>query len=272
MAHNLLKGKRGIIFGALNEESIAWQIAKKCHEEGAIFTLTNKPASLRLGKLRELAACTDAKVIPAEITELNDLTNLIRASIQHLGGKIDFVLHSVGMSRNIRNNSPYTDISYDHYIETLNVSAISLHKVVHSLISLGALNEYESIVGMTYIGSQRTFHGYTDMSDAKALLESVARNFGVDLGKNLKGRINTISQSPTPSSAGSGIKNFSDFYTFAELASPLGNASAAECADFCVMMFSDYTRKITMQTLYHDGGFSSVGLSERISALLPDKK
>jgi enoyl-[acyl-carrier protein] reductase I len=269
MANNILQGKKGIIFGALNEESIAWHIAQKCHEEGATFVLTNKPASIRLGNLDKLAAITGSKIIPAEIVELDDLEKLITGSMEHLGGKIDFVLHSVGMSKNIRKNTSYDNISYDYLTETLDVSAISLHKVVHTLVSMNALNEYASIIAMTYIASQRTFHGYTDMSEAKALLESITRNFGVYLGKNIKARINAISQSPTPSAAGAGINNFSDFYTFAQLISPLGNASAADCGDFCAMMFSDYTRKITMQTLYHDGGFSSVGLSEQIAALLP---
>ncbi len=269
MANNILTGKKGLIFGALNEESIAWQIAKKCHEEGATFVLTNKPSSIRLGKLSELAELTNSKMIPAEITETDDLKRLITETLNHLGGRIDFALHSVGMSRNIRKNTPYDSISYEYLTETLDVSAISLHKLVQTLISLDALNEYASIIAMTYIASQRTFHGYTDMAEAKALLESITRNFGVYLGEYKKVRINAISQSPTLSAAGAGISNFSDFYTYAELMSPLGNATAAECADFCAMMFSDYTRKVTMQTLYHDGGFSSVGLGKHIAKLLP---
>jgi enoyl-[acyl-carrier protein] reductase I len=269
MSNNILIGKKGLIFGALNEESIAWQIATKCHEEGATFVLTNKPSSIRLGKLNELAETTNSKIIPAEITDTEDLKRLITETLNHLDGKIDFVLHSVGMSRNIRKNTPYDILSYEHLTETLDISAISLHKLVQMLISLDALNENASIIAMTYVASQRTFHGYTDMSDAKALLESITRNFGVHLGEYKKVRINAISQSPTPSAAGSGINNFSDFYDYAELMSPLGNATAAECAEFCAMMFSDYTRKVTMQTLYHDGGFSSVGLSERIAKLLP---
>jgi enoyl-[acyl-carrier protein] reductase I len=269
MAHGLLKGKKGIIFGALNEESIAWQVAKKCSEEGAEYTLTNKAAALRLGDLNTLSEQTGSLIIPADVTDLNDLSNLVTQSVKHLGGKLDFVLHSVGMSKNIRKNTPYQDLSYSGMTETLDISALSFHKLVHTLVDLDALNENASIAAMTFIAAQRTFHGYTDMTEAKALLECIARNFGVYLGKHKKCRINTISQSPTPSSAGSGIANFSDFYNYAALMSPLGNASASDCADFCVMMFSDYTRKVTMQTLYHDGGFSSVGLSEGIAALLP---
>ncbi len=268
MANNILEGKRGIIFGALNNESIAWQVAKKCHEEGATIVLTNKAASIRMGELDQLAAQTNSKIIPADATVIEDLEKMIIESIEYLGGKIDFVLHSVGMSRNIRKTIPYEDLSYTFLTETLDVSAISLHKTVKALISTDALNEHSSILALTYIAAQRTFPGYTDMAQAKALLESITRSFGSYLGKHKKARINTISQSPTLTSAGSGIKNFIDFHSFGELMSPLGNATSEECANYCAMMFSDYTRKVTMQNLFHDGGFSSVGLSEEIASLL----
>ena len=273
MEHKILSGKRGIIFGALNEESIAWHIAEKCFKAGATFTLTNKPAALRIGNLQNLADRTQSTIIPAEITDMESLDNLVRESVQVLGGPIDFVLHSVGMSRNIRKQVPYQSLSYQHLFETLDVSAVSLHRIIKALLEDEKfLNEHASIVSMSYIASQRTFKGYTDMAEAKALLESITRNFGPFLAKAKKARINAISQSPTLTSAGSGISNFSDFYDFAELTSPLGNASAEECANLCTMMFSDYTRKVTMQTIYHDGGFSSVGLSESIAACLPTNK
>ncbi|MFT5778852.1 MAG: enoyl-[acyl-carrier protein] reductase I [Crocinitomicaceae bacterium] len=269
MSNNILKGKKGIIFGALNTESIAWQVAQKCHDEGATFVLTNTAASIRMGELAKLADYTNSLIIPADASNVEDLEKLVKESIEHLGGKVDFVLHSVGMSRNIRKQLPYQDISYNFLSETLDVSAISLHKLVRALIDTDALNEHASILAMTYIAAQRTFPGYSDMAQAKALIESIARSFGSYLAKHKKARINVISQSPTLTSAGSGIKNFVDFHAFGELMSPLGNATAEECADYCATLFSDYTRKVTMQTLYHDGGFSSVGLSEKMAALLP---
>lgn len=265
MAYNLLKGKRGIIFGALDEKSMAWQVALKCHEEGATFTLSNAPIALRMGKINELAAaCGQATVIGADATSLSDLEAVFTQSIEILGGKIDFVLHSIGMSPNVRKKVPYTDTSYENFFKTIDVSALSFHKVMQTAVKLDALNEWASVVGLSYIAAQRAFPGYNDMSDAKALLESIARTFGYQYGFKKKVRVNTISQSPTLTTAGSGVEGFNAFFHYAEKMSPLGNASAEECANYCITLFSDLTRKVTMQNLFHDGGFSFTGVSEQI--------
>ena len=261
MAYNLLKGKRGIIFGALDEKSMAWQVALKCHEEGAVFTLSNAPIALRMGKINELAAqCNQAVVIGADATSLTDLEQVFTQSMEVLGGKIDFVLHSIGMSPNVRKNIPYYETSYENFQKTLDISALSFHKVMQSAMKLDALNEWASVVGLSYIAAQRTFPGYNDMADAKALLESIARSFGFQYGFKKKVRVNTISQSPTKTTAGSGVSGFDAFFHYAEKLSPLGNATAEECADYCVTLFSDLTRKVTMQNLFHDGGFSFTGV------------
>jgi enoyl-[acyl-carrier protein] reductase I len=265
MAYNLLKGKRGIIFGALDEKSMAWQIALKCFEEGATFTLSNAPIALRMGKINELsAACGNAVVLGADATSLEDLENVFTNSMEILGGKIDFVLHSIGMSPNVRKNIPYTETNYDNFLKTVDISALSFHKVMQSAMKLDALNEWASVVGLSYIAAQRTFPGYNDMSDAKALLESIARSFGFQYGFKKKVRVNTVSQSPTKTTAGSGVAGFDAFYHYAEKLSPLGNASAEECADYVVTLFSDLTRKVTMQNLFHDGGFSFTGVSTEL--------
>jgi len=261
MAYNLLKGKRGIITGALDENSIAWKVAQRCHQEGATFTLTNAPVAMRMGELNKLAEETGAKIIPADATSVEDLTKLYTESMEVLGGKIDFVLHSIGMSVNIRKNIPYTELNYDFFNKGIDVSALSFHKMLATAYKLDALNEHASVIGLSYIAAQRTYPFYTDMADIKAMLESIARTFGYHYGKAKKVRVNTISQSPTKTSAGSGIKGFGDFFEFAELQSPLGNASADQCADYCVSLFSDLTRMVTMQNLYHDGGYSSTGAS-----------
>ena len=262
--YNLLKGKRGIIFGALDPNSIAWKVAKRCHEEGATFTLTNAPVAMRLGAINDLAKECNAQVIPADATLIPDLENLFSKSIEILGGKIDFVLHSIGMSPNVRKNKPYTDIDYDYYHKTLDISAMSLHKTLQSAMKLDAINEWGSVVGLTYIAAQRVFPDYNDMADAKSTLESIARSFGYHYGKLKKVRINTISQSPTKTTAGSGVKGFDGFFNYAELMSPLGNASAEACANYCVSLFSDLTRMVTMQNLFHDGGFSYTGISKEV--------
>lgn len=264
MANNLLQGKRGIIFGALDENSIAWQVALKAKEQGASFTLTNAPVALRFGKINELAEQCGAEVIPADATSLEDLENLVNKSVEVLGGKLDFVLHSIGMSLNVRKNKDYPDINYDFYQKTLDISAGSFHKVIQTCRRLDALNDWSSVLALSYIAAQRAFPGYNDMADAKALLESIARSYGYYLGREKKVRVNTISQSPTYTTAGSGVKGFDQFYTYADKVSPLGNASAEDCANFCVVMFSDMTRMITMQNLYHDGGFSSTGVSDEV--------
>ncbi|MGB0404001.1 MAG: enoyl-ACP reductase FabI [Salibacteraceae bacterium] len=264
MSINLLKGKRGIIFGALDEHSIAWKVAQKAHEEGATFTLTNAPIAMRMGKINDLAAECDAQIIPADATSLEDLENLFTKSVEILGGPLDFVLHSIGMSPNVRKQRAYTDLNYDYFKKTLDVSALSLHKVLQTAYKLDALNEWGSVVGLTYIAAQRTFPDYSDMAEAKATLESIARSFGYHYGNKKKVRVNTISQSPTATTAGTGVKGFNDFISFADKMSPLGNAGAEDCANYCLSMFSDYTRYVTMQNLFHDGGFSQMGISAEV--------
>ncbi len=265
MSYQLLKGKKGIIFGALDERSIAWKTALRCVDEGAQIVLTNAPIALRMGKINELAKlCNDAPVIPADATSVEDIENLLQKSMETFGGKVDFILHSVGMSPNVRKSIPYTNTNYDNFLKTLDISALSLHKVLQSAMKLDAINEWGSVVALSYIAAQRTFPGYNDMAEAKALLESIARSFGYHYGFAKKVRVNTISQSPTITTAGSGVSGFDAFYDYADKMSPLGNAPADDCANFCATMFSDYTRMITMQNLFHDGGFSYTGVSQSI--------
>ena len=245
----------------MNDKSIAWKVAEKAHEEGAEFVLTNAPIALRMGTIDELAEKCNAQVIPADATNLEDLENLITKSMEILGGKVDFILHSIGMSPNVRKGYKYDELKYELYHKTLDVSAFSLHKILSVARRLDAINEWGSVVALSYVAAQRTFYGYNDMADAKSILESIARSFGYIYGRDKKIRINTISQSPTPTTAGSGVKGFDKLVDYSERMSPLGNATASECADFCVTMFSDLTRKITMQNIFHDGGFSSMGMS-----------
>lgn len=268
MGYNLLKGKRGIIFGALNSSSIAWKVAEHAVAEGAEIVLTNTPVSLRMGEINHLAEVCNAPVIAADATSVEDLESLIDQAMEHFGGKIDFVLHSVGMSPNVRKSIPYQQLNYTFLDKTLDISALSFHKLMQVLYNKQAMNEWGSIVALSYLAAQRTFVGYGDMADAKALLESITRSFGSIFGKEFKVRVNTISQSPTPTTAGMGVAGMDSMLRFADAMSPLGNASAEECADYCVTLFSDLTRKVTMQNLYHDGGFSSMGLSEEAFNLL----
>jgi len=261
MAYQLLKGKRGIIFGALDSKSIAWKVAEKAHEEGAIFTLSNTPTALRFGELDELAAKCNAEVIPADATSVKDLTHVFERSQEVLGGKVDFVLHSIGMSLNVRKKRVYNDLNYEYLTKTLDISAISFHKMLQIAFKMDAINEWGSVVALSYVAAQRTLYGYNDMADAKALLESIARSFGYIYGRERKIRVNTISQSPTKTTAGSGVKGFDGLIDFTERMSPLGNATAEECADYAITLFSDLTKKVTMQNLFHDGGFSSMGMS-----------
>ena len=263
MAYNLLKGKRGIIFGALNDMSIAWKVAEKAVEEGAIITLSNTPVAVRMGDVSKLGEKLGAEVIPADATNVEDLEMVFEKSMEVLGGKIDFVLHSIGMSPNVRKKRLYDDIDYDLLNKTLDISAISFHKMIQAAKKLDAIADHGSIVALSYIAAQRTMFGSNDMADAKALLESIARSFGYIYGREKQVRINTISQSPTQTTAGSGVKGMSSLMDFANRMSPLGNATADECADYCIVMFSDLTRKVTMQNLFHDGGFSSMGMSLR---------
>ena len=263
MSYNLLKGKRGIVFGALNDMSIAWKVAERAVEEGAIITLSNTPLAVRMGTTNELAEKLNAKLIPADATSVEDLEQVFAQSMEVLGGKIDFVLHSIGMSPNVRKKRTYDDLDYSLLNTTLDISAISFHKMIQVAKKMDAISEWGSVVALTYMASQRTMFGYNDMADAKAMLESIARSFGYIYGREHNVRVNTISQSPTLTTAGSGIKGFDGLVDFSERMSPLGNASADDCANYCMVMFSDLTKKVTMQNLFHDGGFSSMGMSYR---------
>jgi enoyl-[acyl-carrier protein] reductase I len=264
MSNNLLANKRGIIFGALDEQSIAWKVALKAHEQGANFVLSNAPVALRLGEINKLAEQCGSIVIPADATSVEDLDNLITQATEHLGGPFDFVLHSIGMSPNVRKGKSYTDVNYEWFQKTLDISALSLHKVLQTCMKRNAISEWGSVVALTFIASQVAFPGYGDMADAKATLESIVRSFGYYYGNEKKVRVNSVSQSPTLTTAGSGIKGFESFMQFAEKMSPLGNAPAEDCANYCITLFSDLTRYVTMQNLFHDGGFSKVGVSERL--------
>jgi enoyl-[acyl-carrier protein] reductase I len=264
MSNNLLKGKKGIIFGALNSDSIAWKVAEQCHEQGAEFVLTNAPIAMRMGEINELAEKTGSQIIPADATSMEDLENLFSQAMEILGGKLDFVLHSIGMSVNVRKGRHYTDQNYDFTVKGMDVSAMSFHKTMQTAWKMEAMNDYGSILALSYIAAQRTFPDYNDMADNKALLESIARSFGYHFGVRNKVRVNTISQSPTMTTAGSGVKGFDGFFKYADEISPLGNASADDCAAYCVTLFSDLTRSVTMQNLFHDGGFSNTGVSEKV--------
>ncbi|CAN5298724.1 enoyl-ACP reductase [soil metagenome] len=264
MAYNLLHGKRGIIFGALDENSIAWKTALRIKEEGGQFTLTNAPIAMRMGKIKELAAQCNAEIIPADATSEADLTTVFTKSMEILGGKLDFVLHSIGMSPNVRKDRTYGDLNYEWYLKTLDISGISFHKVCQTAEKTDAMNEWGSIVALTYIASQRTFPDYSDMAQAKAVLESIARSYGYRFGKAKKVRVNTISQSPTLTTAGAGISGFDVFFDYARMMSPLGNATGEDCANYITLMFSDFSRMVTMQNLMHDGGFSTTGITEEL--------
>ena len=264
MSYNLLKGKRGIITGALDENSIAWKVAEKAHEEGATFVLTNAPIAMRMGEIKKLAEKTNSEIIPADATNVEELTNLFTKAQEVLGGKIDFILHSIGMSVNIRKNIPYTELNYDYFQKGIDVSALSLHKILSVAYKLDAINEWGSVVALTYMAAQRTYPFYTDMADIKAMLESIARSFGYQYGVKKKVRINTVSQSPTKTTAGTGIKGFGSFFDYANAIAPLGNADAVSCADYCITLFSDLTRMVTMQNLFHDGGYSTTGVSDEV--------
>lgn len=264
MGYQLLKGKKGIIFGALDEKSLAWRTALRCFDEGASLVLTNAPVALRMGEINKLAAAVNAPVIGADVTSLDDLKKLISGAMEHFGGKIDFILHSVGMSLNVRKGRHYTSLDYGFNQKTLDISAVSFHRVLQTAYEMDAMNEWGSVVALTYIAAQRVFPDYNEMADAKALLESIARSFGYYYGIRKKVRINTVSQSPTKTTAGSGVKGFDGFMSYAEKMSPLGNATADDCAGFLAAMFSDLTKMVTMQNLFHDGGFSFTGVTEAV--------
>jgi len=261
MAYGLLKGKRGIITGALDQNSIAWKVAEKAYEEGASIVLTNAPIAMRMGEINKLAEKTKSEIIPADATNVDELTTLFTKSQEVLGGKIDFLLHSIGMSVNIRKKIPYTESNYDYFMKGIDVSAMSFHKMLAVAKKLDAINDWGSVVALTYMAAQRTYPFYTDMADIKAMLESIARSFGYHYGVEKKVRINTVSQSPTKTTAGTGIKGFGDFFDYANAIAPLGNATAEDCANYCITLFSDLTRMVTMQNLFHDGGYSTTGVS-----------
>lgn len=264
MSNQLLKGKKGIIFGALDEKSIAWKTALECHAQGAEIVLSNAPIALRMGQINELSKAINAPVVPADVTNMDDLKKLFEESMKHFGGGIDFILHSIGMSLNMRKGKHYTEIDYGFSQKSLDISAMSLHRVLRTAWEMDAINEWGSVVALTYIAAQRVFPDYNEMADAKALLESVTRSFGYHYGVRKKVRVNTISQSPTRTTAGSGVKGFDGFISYAEKMSPLGNASGEDCARYCALMFSDMTRMVTMQNLFHDGGFSFTGVTEAV--------
>ncbi len=267
MANNLLAGKKGVVFGALDEQSIAWKVAERCVEEGAEIVLTNAPVAMRFGKINELGEKLNAQIIPADATSDEDMENLFDKSMEILGGKLDFVLHSIGMSLNVRKGRAYTDLKYDWMQKTFDISAISFHRMMQTLWKKDAMKEWGSILALTYIAAQRVFPDYNEMAESKALLESFARSFGYHFGTEKKVRVNTISQSPTMTTAGSGVKGFTEFFGYADKMSPLGNAPAEACADYCVALFSDLTRHVTMQNLYHDGGFSNMGMNPAVLGL-----
>ncbi len=264
MESDLLHGKKGIIFGALNTSSIAWKVAEKAYEYGAELVLSNAPIAIRKGDIHQLAEKTRSEIIPADVTKVEEIEDLFRKSQEIFSGKVDFILHSVGMSPNVRKGLHYTDLDYNYLYKTMDVSAISLHKILSVAYKMDAINEWGSVVALSYIAAQRTFSTYNDMAQAKAMLESICRSFGYHYGKKRKVRVNSVSQSPTITSAGTGVKGFNSFYNFSHCMSPLGNSSSEECADFCVAMFSDLTRKLTMQNIFHDGGYSSMGISDKL--------
>lgn len=270
MANGILKGKKGIIFGALDENSIAWKVALQAHAEGAEIVLTNAPIAMRMGAINTLAAEIKAQIIPADVTSMADMENLITKSMEIFGGGIDFILHSVGMSLNVRKGRGYTDLDYDFMHKTIDISSMSFHRLLQVCMKHDAINEWGSVVTLTYIAAQRTFPDYSEMAEAKSFLESIARSFGYHYGVAKHVRVNSISQSPTKTTAGNGIKGFGAFYNYANEMSPLGNASAEDCANFCVAMFSDYTRMVTMQNLFHDGGFSNTGVSHTVMKKFED--
>ncbi|MGI0106604.1 MULTISPECIES: enoyl-ACP reductase FabI [unclassified Salinimicrobium] len=264
MSYNLLKGKKGIIFGALDENSIAWKTALRVHEEGGEFVLTNAPIAMRMGNIKDLADKTNSQIIPADATSVEDLDNLVDKAMEILGGKLDFVLHSIGMSVNVRKGNHYTDMNYDFTTKGWDVSAVSFHKTMQSLYKKDAMNEWGSIMALSYIAAQKVFPDYNDMADNKAYLESIARSFGYFFGKEKKVRVNTISQSPTPTTAGTGVKGFDGFIAYADEMSPLGNATGMDCANYIVTLFSDLTKRVTLQNLFNDGGFSNMGVSQQV--------
>ena len=256
--YGLLKGKKGVVFGPLDESSIGWQIALHAYREGAEIAISNVAAALRFGNIEELSAlCGNAPLIVCDASNNEDVDKCFK-EVKDKIGSVDFIVHSIGMSQNIRKQLPYEDLNYEWFMKTLDVSGLSLHRIVSFALKNGAINDGGSILALSYIASQRNYWSYSDMGDAKSLLESIVRSYGPRLAKyNI--RINTISQSPTYTKAGSGIPGFEKMFEYGDLMSPLGNASAEECAEYSMTILSDLSRKVTMQNLFHDGGYSSMG-------------
>jgi enoyl-[acyl-carrier protein] reductase I len=274
-AYGLLKGKKGIIFGPMDETSLGWQIALAAHREGAALAISNVAIALRIGKPAELAKLVgDAPLIACDVSNQSDIDQCFEQVKKELG-TLDFMVHSVGMSQNIRKGVAYEKSNYDWFLKTLDVSALSLHRIIRGALEREALNDGASILALSYIAAQRSFTTYSDMADAKSLLESIARSFGSRLGG--RGiRVNTISQSPTYTRAGAGITDFDKMFTYSNMLAPLGNATAEECGDYAVTLLSDLTRKVTMQNLFHDGGYSAMGMTvdmlHLIDAALKDEE
>jgi len=256
--YGLLKGKKGIVFGPLDESSIGWQIALHAYREGAEIAISNIAAALRFGNIEELSVlCGNAPMIVCDASKNEDVDNCFKELKEKIGS-VDFIVHSIGMSQNIRKQLPYEELNYEWFIKTLDVSALSLHRLVSYALKNQAINQGGSILALSYIASQRNYWSYSDMGDAKSLLESIVRSYGPRLARHSI-RINTISQSPTYTKAGSGIPGFEKMYGYSDLMSPLGNATAEECAEYAMTILSDLSRKVTMQNLFHDGGYSSMG-------------
>ena len=260
----LLAGKRGVIFGALDERSLAWHIALRCQAEGEQIVLSNTSAAIQLGTISQLAEAHQMPLIACDATKTEELAALWQQAQAQTGGKIDFVLHGVAQSVNLRRHKSYEELNYEYYKQTLDISAMSLHKMIRTAMEQDALAEGASVVALSYIASERYFLGYNDMGDAKALLESIARQLGAIYGQKKKVRINIVSQSPTRTKAGGQWKEIDFFYRYSDQLSPLGSASADDCADVCVALFSDLMRKVTMQTIYCDGGFGRTILTPEL--------
>ncbi len=260
----ILSGKRGIIFGAVDERSLAWHVALRCAEEGASLVLTNTSAAIQLGTISELAGAKGWELIACDATNVDDLRAFLSRAQEILGGKIDFVLHAVAQSTNLRRHKKYEQASYNYFQQTIDISALSLHKLLSVALETDAIAEHGSVVALSYIASERYFYGYNDMADAKAMLESIARQMGALYGRKRGVRVNIVSQSPTPTRAGGGWKEIEFFYRYSDHLSPLGNANADDCAGVCVALFSDLMQRVTMQTIYSDGGFAHTILTPEL--------
>ena len=260
----LLAGKKGVIFGALDERSLAWHVALRCMEEGAQIVLTNTEVAIQLGTVRDLASAHGLPLIVCDATNLEDIRDLFARAQELLGGQVDFVLHAVAQSTNLRRHKSYEEANYTYFQQTIDISALSLHKILHTAMEMDAIAEGGSVVALSYIASERYFYGYNDMGDAKAMLESIARQMGALYGRKKRVRVNIVSPSPIPTKAGGGWKEIDFFYRYSNHLSPLGNADADDCAGVCVVLFSDLMKRVTMQTIYCDGGFGRTILTPEL--------